>query len=167
MRKCLSGKRAEGYIDTVVLVMAAMMVIVLALNVFSFLTLKQDMDYFAKEIIDTATIYGRTGPEVEERYQELCAELGQEIKWHSPFRRTFIAYNATAYFSYIGPANFFVAGGYEAFSQRFSARGGLELVKTSSDAMFDLREELYPSEEAGDPYPDNCPDTLVNIPPNR
>ena len=76
MRKCLSGKGAEGYIDTVVLIMAAMMVIVFALNVFSFLTLKQDMDYFAKEIIDTATIYGRTGPEVEERYQELCAELG-------------------------------------------------------------------------------------------
>ena len=98
---------------------------------------------------------------------ELCAELGQEIKWHSPFRRTFIAYDATAYFSYIGPANFFVAGGYEAFSQRFTARGGLELVKTASDAMFDLREELYPSEEADDPYPDNCADTLVNIPPNR
>lgn len=76
MKELLSNKRAEGYIDTVVLVVASMMVIVLALNVFSFLTLKQDMEYFAKELIDTATIYGRTGTEVTQRYQELCTELG-------------------------------------------------------------------------------------------
>ena len=76
MKKLLKNTRAEGYIDTVVCVMAAMMVIVLALNVFSFLTLKQDMDYFAKEIIDTATVYGRTSPEVTQRYQELVNELG-------------------------------------------------------------------------------------------
>ena len=76
MKKLLTNTRAEGYIDTVVCVMAAMMVIVLALNVFSFLTLKQDMDYFAKEIIDTATIYGRTSSEVTQRYRELCTELG-------------------------------------------------------------------------------------------
>jgi hypothetical protein len=76
MKKLLANKRAEGYIDTVVCVIAAMMVVVLALNVFSFLTLKQEMDYFAKEIIDTATIYGRTSTEVSKRYRELCAELG-------------------------------------------------------------------------------------------
>lgn len=76
MKRFLRNKKAEGYIDTVVCVMAAMMVIVLALNVFSFLTLKQDMEYFAKEIIDTATIYGRTGTEVTKRYQELVTELG-------------------------------------------------------------------------------------------
>ena len=74
--RSLCNDRAEGYIDTVVLVVVAMMVIVLALNVFSFLTLKQDMEYFAKELIDTATIYGRTGTEVTQRYQELCKELG-------------------------------------------------------------------------------------------
>ena len=56
--------------------MAAMMVIVLALNVFSFLTLKQDMDYFAKELIDTATTYGRTNEQATDRYNELCDELG-------------------------------------------------------------------------------------------
>ena len=78
MEKVLTSKRAEGYIDTVVMIVAAMMVIVLALNVFSFLTLKQEMDYFAKEIIDTATVYGRTGPEVTERYWELVEELGFE-----------------------------------------------------------------------------------------
>ena len=74
--KRLLNHRAEGSIDTVVCVMAAMMVIVLALNVFSFLTMKQDMEYFAIEIIDTATIYGRTSTEVTARYNELCTELG-------------------------------------------------------------------------------------------
>lgn len=97
---------------------------------------------------------------------ELCAELGQEIKWHSPFRRTFIAYNSTAYFSYIGPANFLVSGGYEGASQRFSARGGLELLKTAADAMFDLRESLYPS-QSDDPYPDDRFLPLVDIQPNN
>ena len=96
---------------------------------------------------------------------ELCCELGQEIKWHSPFRRTFIAYNSTAYMSYMGPANFLVAGGYEAVSQRFSARGGLALLNTAVEAMFELREANYPSE--GEPYPDQCSGDIVNILPNR
>lgn len=96
---------------------------------------------------------------------ELCAELGQEIKWHSPFQKAFIAYNATEYFSYIGPANFFIAGGYEALSQRIGAKGGLELVRTAVDAMFELRESLYPTDpEVGEPYPDGNPMELVHRP---
>ena len=74
--KPFKTNKAEGYIDTVVCVMAAMMVIVLALNVFSFLTLKQDMDHFEKELIDTATTYGRTNEQATDRYNELCDELG-------------------------------------------------------------------------------------------
>ena len=73
--KPLKTTKAEGYIDTVVCVIAAMMVIVLALNVFSFLTLKQDMDHFAKELIDTATTYGRTNEQATTRYNELCGKM--------------------------------------------------------------------------------------------
>lgn len=76
MKKLLRSKRGEGYIDTVVGVLAAMMVIVLALNVFSFLTVKQDLDYFAKEMIDVSTTYGRTSTEAAERYSELCSATG-------------------------------------------------------------------------------------------
>ena len=97
---------------------------------------------------------------------ELCCELGQEIKWHSPFRRTCIAYNSTAYFSYMGHANMLAAGGYEAFSQRFSARGGLTLLQTASDAMFDLRETVFPS-DGEEKYPDALETPLVCLPPNR
>lgn len=98
---------------------------------------------------------------------ELCCELGLEIKWHSPFRKTFIAYNATAYFSYIVPANFMVSGGYEAVSQRFSARGALKLLNCASDAMFELREKIFPEDEKEEPYPDYLDGALVNIMPNH
>ena len=97
---------------------------------------------------------------------ELCCELGQEIKWHSPFRRCWIAYNATAYLSYIGHANMLVAGGYEGSSQYFTAKCGLMLLNTAAEAMFGLREKLFPQED-GDIYPDNVKPGLVNIPPNR
>ncbi|MCQ2380067.1 MAG: hypothetical protein MJ025_03990 [Victivallaceae bacterium] len=92
---------------------------------------------------------------------EVCCELGAEIKWHSPFRRTFIAYNSTAYMSYICPANFLVSGGYESMSQRISSRGGLAMVNTAVDALCNLREEIFPS--ADEPYPDTCGNSLVNI----
>lgn len=96
---------------------------------------------------------------------EPCAELGQEIKWHSPFRRTFIAYASTSLCSYICPANFLVSGGYEAMKHRFSARNTIDFVKCAVDGLFDLRESVYPSED--EPYPDNLELPLVNIPPNR
>ena len=88
--KPFKSSHAEGYIDSVVCVMASMMVIVLALNAFSFLTLKQDLDHFAKELIDTATTYGRTNEQVTIRYNELCDELGI-----SPS----VSYSGTTYFN--------------------------------------------------------------------
>ena len=97
---------------------------------------------------------------------ELCNELGQEIKWHSPFRRAFIAYNATGYLDYIGHANMLVSGGYEGNCQLFTSRCGLMLLNGAADAMFALRDELYPPEE-GEIYPDCVSNALVNIPANR
>ena len=97
---------------------------------------------------------------------ELCCELGQEIKWHSPFRRTWIAYVSTAYLSYLVPANLMVAGGYEGGAQRFTARCGLMLLNTAADAMFELREKIFP-QEGDEIYPDCLQPPLVNIPANR
>ena len=69
---------------------------------------------------------------------ELLAELGLEIKWHSPFRRAYVLYNSTDYVSYICPANALVAGGYEAKMQQVECRTGLKLVQTAVDAMFEM-----------------------------
>lgn len=76
MIKTLKNKRGENYIDTVVGVVAAMMVIVVALNIFSFLTLKQDLDYYAKEMVEVCCSYGKTCDEVHDRDEELADELG-------------------------------------------------------------------------------------------
>lgn len=86
---------------------------------------------------------------------ETVNELGLEIKWHSPFNRTFIAYCATGYFGYISPPNFVAAGGYEGKHQRFAARDVLKLVETARDGLFDLHAALFPEASAGgEEYPD-------------
>ena len=50
------------------------------------------------------------------------------------------------------------------FEQRFI--GGILLLNGAADAMFALRDELYPPEE-GEIYPDCVSNALVNIPANR
>lgn len=97
---------------------------------------------------------------------EPCAELGLEIKWHSPYRRTYIAYCATGYVDYICPANFLVAGGYEAMTHRFSARNSIDLIKTAVDGLFALRDTIFTA-DAKEMYPDNLDLPLVCLPPNR
>jgi hypothetical protein len=76
IKQFLKSKKGDGYIDVVVAVLVSMMLIVIALNVFQFFVLKQDIDYFAKELIETATANGSTMGEVNHRYYELCDETG-------------------------------------------------------------------------------------------
>ena len=96
---------------------------------------------------------------------ELVNELGLEIKWHSPFKRTFIAYCATDYFGYISTLNQIAAGGYEPQTQHFAARDTLRLVSTAQDALLSLRAQVFPEDGSGeDPYPDNLALPLVNLP---
>ena len=75
---------------------------------------------------------------------EMLAEIGQEIKWHSPYRRTFILYNSTAYLSYLPHTGAYIAGGYEtavnsAFIQPFES---LKLVNSAVDGMRKLHGPL-------------------------
>ncbi len=97
---------------------------------------------------------------------EVCAELGQEIKWHSPFRKAFIAYYSTSDFSYMCPANFLVSGGYEGSTQQFGAMGGFELVRTAIESMFALRKQIFPDGIGLEAYPDCLDQPLVDLPRN-
>lgn len=85
--KRLNNNRGEGYIDVAVTVLIFMMLLVLALNVFSFLTLKQDMDYYAKEMIYAASSFGKTTDEVTDRQQMLTNETGitPTITWKTVY----------------------------------------------------------------------------------
>lgn len=87
MINIIKSKRGEGYIDVVVSVLVSMMLLVLILNVFSFLTIKQDMDYFSKEMIEAACVDGKTSGKVDERYDELVDEIGifPSYSWQSTY----------------------------------------------------------------------------------
>ena len=96
---------------------------------------------------------------------EVACELGLEVKWNSPFARTFIAFLATGYYGYVTPMNLMAAGGYEPQSFRFASADTLTMVKTAQDAMLELRRRIFPDANTDDdPYPDNKNPPIVNMP---
>ena len=91
---------------------------------------------------------------------ELLTELGLEMKWHSPFRKTFVLYASTGYCSYLCYGNAFVSGGYEARQQRFDSRTGLALVNAAVDGAYELYERTFPDRSK---WPENDPRPLVSL----
>ena len=83
---------------------------------------------------------------------ELLTELGLEMKWHSPFRKTFILYCSTAYFTYLCHGNALLSGGYEGDSQLLDSRAGLQLVNTAIDGAYRLYQRTFPHPEQ---WPEN------------
>ena len=75
---------------------------------------------------------------------ELVNELGLEMKWHSPFRRTFIAYAATDYFGYISTVNQVAAGVEPALClSRFLEAGQFGCRYTCGIAQTSSRRRLF------------------------
>ena len=58
LRQKLSSRKGEGYIDVCVGVVVFVMVLVIAINIFSFITLKVEIDQIADELIEAATFAG-------------------------------------------------------------------------------------------------------------
>jgi hypothetical protein len=85
--KFITGTKGEGYIDSVVSILVAMMMIVLSINVFSLLTVRQNMDFFAKEMLAAATATGSTAGETAARYEELAEETGlrPDCSWEAEY----------------------------------------------------------------------------------
>jgi len=81
--KILKNKRGEGYIDVVVLVLCAMLVIALAINVLPVYIAKNQLDSFATELCREAEIAGRIGTETNLRAQVLREKTGLDpvITW--------------------------------------------------------------------------------------
>ena len=67
MKKRLLSRKAEGYIDICVGIIVLLSVLVLTLNIYSFLTLKQDMDEITEQLIEVATTNGCFGDEFNDR----------------------------------------------------------------------------------------------------
>ena len=71
--KELRTKRAEGYVDVAVAVLVVSFLLVLLVSVFGLVSKKQDLRYMASELIDTATVSGSVGQEVQKRYAQLLS----------------------------------------------------------------------------------------------
>ncbi len=71
MKKLLRSRKGEGYIDTCVGVIVFVMILVVAINVFSFITLKTELDEICDELIETATYTGEFGSEFWNRDSDL------------------------------------------------------------------------------------------------
>lgn len=83
MIKILNSNRGEGYIDVVVLILAAAMVLALAMSVLPVFVQKQQLDTFAAELVREAEISGCVGAETDSRAKSLSDKLGMvpDITW--------------------------------------------------------------------------------------
>lgn len=75
MIKTLKSKKGEGYIDICVGIVALLTVLVLTLNIYSFLTLKQDLDEISDQLVKVATYTGCFGDEFDERCEALKSQF--------------------------------------------------------------------------------------------
>ncbi len=83
MLRLLKNRGGEGYIDVVVLVLCAMLVIALAVRVLPVYVAKNQLDSFATELCREAEITGRIGSETNLRAQVLREKTGLDplISW--------------------------------------------------------------------------------------
>lgn len=83
MKKLLTSKCGEGYVDIVVAVLVIMLFVVLIVNVFPAFIAKNQLDTFAAELVREAEISGRVGSETTAKANQLKAQLGIDptISW--------------------------------------------------------------------------------------
>ena len=76
-------RRGEGYVDMIVLVLCAVLVLALAVRVLPVYIAKQRLDTFATELVREAEITGHVGSETERRAAVLREKTGidPEITW--------------------------------------------------------------------------------------
>lgn len=83
LKRILRNERGEGYIDTCVLVLCAVLVIALAVRVLPVFIAKQQLDTFATELVREAEVTGRVGSETSRRAAVLQERMGidPDITW--------------------------------------------------------------------------------------
>ena len=83
LRYILKSQRGEGYVDVIVLVLCAVMVLALAMRVLPVFIQKQQLDTFATELVREAEVSGRIGSETDRRAAILSDQTGldPDIEW--------------------------------------------------------------------------------------
>ena len=94
MKKILRSNKGEGYVDMCVGVVVFVMILVIAINIFSFITLRIEMDQIADELIEAATYAGcfeddfwNTGTDMLDQYYYYDIDYGADRYFNSTFRR--------------------------------------------------------------------------------
>ena len=63
VKKIAESQNGEGYVDVMILVLSAVMVLALSMRVFPVFIQKQQLDTFATELVREAEVSGRVGAE--------------------------------------------------------------------------------------------------------
>lgn len=93
-KKIISCKHGEGYVDMCVGVIAFVMILVIAINIFSFITLRIEMDQIADELLETATYNGSfdtafwdRNSDLSDEYYRYDVEYGADEYFNSTYHR--------------------------------------------------------------------------------
>lgn len=88
LRYLLKERQGEGYIDVVVLVLCAVFVLALAMRILPVFIQKQQLDYYASELVREAEVTGRVGEETSRRAAVLTEKTGltPDITWSTQGR---------------------------------------------------------------------------------
>ena len=83
LRYVLKNQSGEGYVDVIVLILCAVMVLALAMRVLPVFIQKQQLDTFATELVREAEVSGRVGSETDRRAAILSDQTGldPDIEW--------------------------------------------------------------------------------------
>ncbi|GKX31374.1 hypothetical protein SH1V18_38540 [Vallitalea longa] len=86
--KILKSKKGEGYIDVIVIILSAMLVISLAVKVFPVFIAKNQLNTFADEILREAEISGQIGSNVNNRVISMkkLTGLNPQIIWSAKYK---------------------------------------------------------------------------------
>ncbi len=94
MRNLLKCKRGEGYVDMCVGVIVFVMILVIAINIFSFITLRIELDQIADEILEASTYSGAFGGDSQEAYERMLdqyydfdLDIGADEYFNSYYKR--------------------------------------------------------------------------------
>ena len=93
-KKLAASKKGEGYIDICVGVIVFVMVLVIAINIFSFVTLRIEMDQIADELIEAATYFGCFGTDFWDHDSDMIddyffydLDYGADRYYNTPYKR--------------------------------------------------------------------------------
>ena len=89
IKKLLHSKKGDGYVDICVGVLIFVMMLIIALNIFEFVTLRVEMDQIADQLIQSATYDGCFG----ERFTDTDMNMLDDYYYYD------IDYGADEYFN--------------------------------------------------------------------